>query len=147
LLGEAPKKAANIAAAILEVLRGIRAEVVINGVDYPTPDGTCIRDFIHVVDVARAHVVALKAMDTSTGCKIYNIGTGRGQSVKEMIVAFENAANQSIATRVGPRRDGDVVVAIADPTKIERELGWRAQHTLQDIAESAVAWIRKSAHR
>jgi UDP-glucose 4-epimerase len=112
---------------------------VINGVDYPTADGTCVRDFIHVVDVARAHVVALAALDESlSGLHVFNIGTGHGYSVKEMIAAFEAAAHRTIPIRVGARRDGDVVVAIADPTKIERELGWHAEHTLQDIAESAV---------
>lgn len=142
LIGEAPTKAANIAAAILEVLRGRRDILQINGTDYDTPDGTCVRDFIHVMDLASAHEAALRAaMVRGSGVQIYNVGTGRGHSVNQIVAAFSRAAHREIPTHIGPRRAGDVAVAVADPSKIERELGWRATHSLDDIAESAVTWI------
>lgn len=145
LIGEAPTVAANIAAAILEVLRGRREVLQINGTDYDTPDGTCVRDFIHVMDLAAAHEVALRAaMERGSGVQIYNVGTGRGHSVNEMISAFTRAAHSDISTRVSTRRAGDVAVAVADPSKIERELGWHASRSLDDIASSAVAWITKN---
>lgn len=144
LIGDAPKQAASIAAITMEVLRGVRPLVKINGDDYDTPDGTCIRDFIHVMDLASAHVFALKHALSHSGAHIYNVGTGRGFSVKEIIAAFSAAANTQIPTEVGERRPGDIVVAVADPTRINAELGWSAQRGLTDITESTVNWITKN---
>ncbi|MCX6780826.1 MAG: UDP-glucose 4-epimerase GalE [Candidatus Magasanikbacteria bacterium] len=144
LLGEFPKNAANIAAIIMEVLRGVRDEVKINGIDYETPDKTCIRDYIHIVDLATAHLAALEWTTKHLGEVIYNVGTGRGYSVKEILAAFATAAGQEIKTSVGPRRIGDVEIVVADANKIHNELGWRAKYGLQEIAASAVAWVKKN---
>ena len=146
LIGEAPKSPANIAPVIMEVLRGIREYVQVNGTDYETSDGTCSRDYIHVVDLAQAHVSALAYTTTHGGVHIYNVGTGRGYSVKEIIAAFAAAAGQEIPIHVGPRRIGDLACVIADPTKIQNELGWHAEHSLAEMASSAVNWITKNPH-
>lgn len=144
LIGESSKVAVNIASNIMEVIRGTRAFVQINGDDYDTPDGTCIRDYIHVVDLAQAHLAALGRVMSHTGVSIYNVGTGRGYSVKEIVDAFANAVGHEIPVKIGPRRIADVVVAVADPTRINTELQWRASRTLNDMAESAVKWIANS---
>ncbi len=144
LIGEFPKSPANIAPIIMEVLRGVRPAITINGTDYSTPDGTCIRDYIHVVDLALAHLAALDWTAANTGVKLYNVGTGRGCSVKEIITAFEAASGRMIPAQYGPRRAGDVAVVVADPALINAELGWRAARSLKDIAESSVAWITKN---
>ncbi len=146
LIGEAPKHPANIAAVIMEYLRGMRDVIKINGADYETPDGTCVRDFIHVVDLAAAHIAALEFGAVHRGAHIYNVGTGRGFSVQEMITAFAAAANREIKTEVGPRRAGDVATAVADPTKINTDFGWHAERSLTEIAQSAVNWITQNPH-
>lgn len=144
LIGESSKLAVNIASNIMEVIRGTRAFVQINGDDYNTPDGTCIRDYIHVVDLAQAHLAALSRVITQTGASIFNVGTGQGHSVKEIVAAFSRAAGREIPAQIGSRRMADVVAAVADPKRINSELQWHATRTLKDMAESAVKWIANS---
>lgn len=145
-IGEAPKNPANIAPNIMLVLSGAREFLNVNGDDYETPDGTCIRDYIHVVDLAAAHSAALKFTGDHLGAYIYNVGTGRGYSVKEIVAAFAAASGREIPVKIGPRRVGDASVVVADATKIQNELGWHATHSLRDMAQSTVNWITKNPH-
>ena len=125
---------------VTQVALGLRDELVIHGDDYPTPDGTCIRDYIHVQDLARGHVAALNKLTGNCGLVTYNLGTGRGHSVKEVVSAFERATNQHLKQRVGPRREGDVPVSYTDPTLAKTELGWSATHSMDDICQDAWRW-------
>jgi len=130
----------NLVPFVTQVALGLRDELVIHGDDYPTPDGTCIRDYIHVQDLARGHVAALNKLTGNCGLVTYNLGTGRGHSVKEVVSAFERATNQHLKQRVGPRREGDVPVSYTDPTLAKTELGWSATHSMDDICQDAWRW-------
>ncbi|MCI0158216.1 UDP-glucose 4-epimerase GalE [Leifsonia shinshuensis] len=116
-------------------------EPVIFGADYPTPDGTCVRDYIHVADLASAHLAALDAVASGaiSGNRPFNIGTGRGSSVREMISAIAAASGLDLVPRVAERRPGDAAIVVADPSRARSELGWEARHDLRDIVESAWA--------
>ncbi|MDX1350541.1 MAG: GDP-mannose 4,6-dehydratase, partial [Putridiphycobacter sp.] len=121
---------------------GIREQLTVNGNDYPTTDGTCVRDYIHVVDLAQAHV---KALDWLVDQELnivepFNIGTGTGSSVKEIIDTFEAVNGIAVKHVYGPRRAGDVVQIYANPTKANTVLGWKAQYTLQDALKHAWLW-------
>lgn len=109
---------------------------VIFGDDYPTPDGTCVRDFVHVLDVAEAHLAALDATGVP-GHLVYNVGTGLGTSVREMIAAILRVAGAELEPETAPRRPGDPAVVVASPARIAEELGWRSRRTLDDIVRSA----------
>jgi UDP-glucose-4-epimerase GalE len=131
-------------------------ELQVFGADYPTPDGTCVRDYIHVNDLADAHVRALQYLETQHQGKsrdekgdslAVNLGTGRGHSVLEIIQAVENATGRPVRRTIGPRRPGDPPVLVADPAKAQRALGWSAQRSLADIVSSAWRWMRKTARR
>ena len=124
-------------------------ELQIYGSDYPTPDGTCVRDYIHVNDLADAHVRALQYLERDGGEKgddslAINLGTGRGHSVLEVIQAAENATGRPVRRKMGPRRPGDPPVLVADPAKAQRVLGWTAKRNLADIVSSAWMWMRES---
>jgi UDP-glucose-4-epimerase GalE len=128
----------------------------IYGSDYPTSDGTCVRDYIHVNDLADAHVRALqylethhleKSRDENGGSLAINLGTGRGHSVLEIIQAAESATGRQVRRAIGPRRPGDPPILMADAAKAQRVLGWRAQRNLADIMASAWAWMQKTAQR
>jgi UDP-glucose 4-epimerase len=124
---------------ILEVARGRRDKVTIFGDDYPTPDGTCVRDYIHVLDLAQAHILALYALDR--GSRTYNLGNGTGFSVKEVVEAARQVTGRPIPVEIGPRRPGDPAVLVASSEAIRRELDWRPQYTdLARIIESAWRW-------
>ena len=110
--------------------------ITVFGRDYPTPDGTGVRDYIHVCDLAEGHVKALENMETG-GVRTYNLGTGKGCSVLEIITEFENASGIKIKTLDCPRRSGDIAVCYADPSKACRELGWKANRTLADMCASS----------
>lgn len=146
LIGDSPKYPASIASMIMEVISGAREILVVNGDDYDTKDGTCVRDFIHVVDLARAHIFAMTFAADHDGVHVYNVGTGKGYSVAELIEAFSRAAGYEIPSVVGERREGDIIVAVADATKINTELEWYAEKTIDQIAESSVAWLKKNPH-
>lgn len=141
LIGEDPGGIPNnLMPYITQVAVGKLPELSVFGNDYPTPDGTCIRDFIHVVDLAGGHLKALEALGQLKGCDAVNLGTGRGYSVLELIAAFEKASGQTIPFKFAARRLGDVIASYADPSKAERILGWRAQRAVEDMCRDAWNW-------
>ena len=140
-LGEDPSDIPNnLMPFIAQVAVGKRAHLSIFGDDYGTPDGTGLRDYIHVVDLARAHVAALDYAATATGARPFNIGTGQAYSVQNMVDAFSKAIGRPIATQVAPRRPGDVAAMQADASRAASELGWTATHTLEDMVQSTWGW-------
>ena len=121
-----------------QVAVGKRPYVGVFGDDYDTPDGTGVRDYIHVVDLARGHVAALEHMQP--GAHVYNLGTGQGTSVKQIIAAFSAACGSDIPYQVQPRRAGDIAACYADCSKAKRELGWVAERTIADACQDAWRW-------
>jgi UDP-glucose-4-epimerase GalE len=117
----------------------------IHGSDYPTPDGTCVRDYIHVNDLADAHVRALQHLERGGDSLTTNLGTGRGHSVLEVVQAAEKATGRPVRRTMGPRRPGDPPVLVADPAKAQRMLGWAARRNLADIVSSAWMWMQKNS--
>lgn len=111
---------------------------------YDTPDGTCIRDYIHVVDLARGHVNALKAIQDNCGLVTYNLGTGKGYSVLELVEAFERVNGIKIPYVIDDRRAGDVPVVYSDPSKAERELGWRAEYGINEMVRDSWNWQKRN---
>ncbi len=140
LIGEDPEYPNNLLPFVSQVAAGIREKVVVFGNDWNTPDGTGVRDYIHVVDLAKAHVKAIEKLKNNSGTFIYNIGTGRGYSVLEMIRAFSKACGHDVPFVVGPRRPGDVAEVLADPAKAEKELGYKAELGLDEMVSSAWKW-------
>ncbi len=144
LIGELPIGVPqNLVPFITQSAIGKRGEIVVHGNDYNTPDGSCIRDYIHVIDLAKAHVAALKLLENkiySQQYSVYNIGTGRGSSVLEVIQAFENVSGVKLNYRIGPRREGDIEKIYGDVSKAEKELGWKAELGLNEMTSSAWAW-------
>lgn len=140
-IGEDPQGVPNnLMPYLAQVAAGRRERLVIHGDDYDTPDGTGIRDYIHVVDLARAHVAAIRRAAAVSGAEVYNIGTGRGTSVREMVTAFSHVVGRDLPVVVGPRRAGDVAKMQADCGLAQRMLGWRAQLGVEDMARSLWAW-------
>lgn len=136
----------NLVPFITQTGIGMRKELSVFGSDYPTPDGTCIRDYIHVVDLAKAHVVALKRLidkKNEDAVEVFNVGTGKGSSVLEVIRSFEKVSGQKLPYKLVERRDGDVIEAYADTQKANSVLGWKAQSTLDEAIESAWKWEKK----
>lgn len=143
LIGEDPNGTPNnLVPYIAQVAVGKLPELAVFGNDYPTPDGTGVRDYIHVMDLAEGHLEALKALNSRTGTHVWNLGSGQGYSVLQMIRAFEAASKQSISYRIAPRRPGDVSICYADPTKAEREFGWKAHRGLEQMMQDAWRWQR-----
>jgi UDP-glucose 4-epimerase len=140
--GEVHDPESHLIPIILQVASGNRTQVEVFGDDYPTPDGTCVRDYIHVVDLARAHILALNVL--SEGSRIYNLGCGgNGYSVREVIANARRVTGRDIPTKIGARRAGDPAVLIASSDKIKRELGWEPRYQdLSLIIESAWEWMR-----
>ena len=133
----------NLTPYITQVVVGKREKVHVFGSDYPTPDGTGVRDYIHVVDLAEGHAAALQLFEKgSCGLKIYNLGTGKGYSVLEVIAAFSKATGQEIPYVMDPRRPGDIPTCYADCTKAYSELGWKAKKSLDDMCADALRWQR-----
>lgn len=144
LLGEDPNdKPNNLMPIVMKVATREIPELNIYGNDYPTPDGTCIRDYIHVVDLARGHVAALKAMETGENVKVYNLGSGRGTSVLEMVKAFSEASGEALPHKVVARRPGDLAEVCADPSKAEQELGWKTELSIADAMRDTLNYLRK----
>lgn len=136
----------NLVPFITQTGIGLRGELSVFGNDYPTEDGTCIRDYIHVVDLAKAHVCALKRLvdaQNTDRYEVFNIGTGKGSSVLEVITAFEEVSGQKLPYKIVERRAGDVVAAYADTSKANRVLGWKSQFSLQEALRSAWKWEQK----
>jgi UDP-glucose 4-epimerase len=126
---------------VLQVALGQRERVEIYGHDYPTPDGTCVRDYIHVLDLAEAHILALQALDQ--GSRTYNLGNGQGYSVREVIDTARQVTGRPIPAVDGPRRPGDPPVLVASSERIRRELGWQPRYpALADIVQTAWDWHR-----
>ena len=133
----------NLLPYVAQVAVGRLPQLQVFGDDYDTVDGTGVRDYIHVVDLARGHLAALEKLRrpvTDAGCYTYNLGTGKGSSVLEVVKAFETASNKTIPVKIAPRRPGDVAEYFADPALAERELGWRAEYDLLRMAEDTWRW-------
>ena len=142
-LGEDPRAVPeNLMPCITQVAAGRRPCLDVFGDDYDTPDGTCIRDYVHVCDLAAAHVRALAHVNASPGFFVHNVGTGRGYSVLEAVRAFEAASGRELPLRIAPRRPGDAPVCYADPSRALADLGWQAEHDLHRMCEDAWRWQR-----
>ena len=140
-IGEDPNDTPNnLMPFITQVAVGKLKQLTVFGDDYPTPDGSCIRDYIHVVDLAKGHLAALNKLVEKPGLLTYNLGTGKGSSVLEVIGTFEEVTREKIPYVIGKRRAGDIVTAYADPSKAERELGWKAKKNLADICQDGWRW-------
>ena len=141
LIGEDPKGIPNnLMPYIAQVATGKLKVLGVFGDDYDTPDGTGVRDYIHVVDLAKGHVKAIEYIFTNPGIDIINLGTGVGYSVLDMVKAFSKACGQSIPYEIKPRRDGDVAICYANPDKAKRILGWKAEKNLDDMCKDAWNW-------
>jgi len=143
LIGELPKGTPSILVPfITQTVAGWRGELTVFGNDYPTPDGTCIRDYIHVVDLAKAHVKALEFLDKQNAAfyNVFNIGTGKGSSVLEVINTFEKVTGQKVPYKIGARRPGDITASYAAVDKAQKELGWKAEKNLADALKDAWRW-------
>lgn len=143
--GEDHRPETHLIPLILDAARGRRENITIYGTDYPTPDGTCVRDYIHVSDLAQAHMLAVRWLKSATSSTTFNLGNGTGFSVREVIKAVEKVTGLQVPVVEGPRRAGDPAVLIASSEKIRRELGWQPQYKkLEPIVESIWLWIQKN---
>jgi UDP-glucose 4-epimerase len=142
LIGEDPKGIPNnLLPYIAQVAVGKLPQLAVFGNDYPTPDGTGVRDYIHVVDLAEGHLRALETLLTRTGAHVWNLGTGQGYSVLQMVRAFESASGKPVPHRVVPRRPGDIAICYADPAKAARELGWKARRGLDEMSNRSLSGV------
>jgi len=140
-IGEDPRGLPNnLMPYITQVAVGKLDKLSIHGDDYPTPDGTGVRDYIHVMDLADGHVASVKKCVSDTGVQVYNLGTGKGYSVLEVLHAFEKTVGHSLPYEIGPRRDGDIAVCYAGTMKAEKELGWKATRDLKEMCIDAWRW-------
>lgn len=148
LIGEFPQDGAyNVIPILVECLVGIRGQFGVTGNDYDTRDGTCIRDYIHVMDVANAHTKALQYLQkksTPDNCEAFNIGIGKGLTILELIEAFDRATGQKVDYKIGSRRAGDVAAVYSDYSKAKRYLGWSPQYDVDDIMQSVWKWTEYS---
>jgi UDP-glucose 4-epimerase len=141
LIGEAPNGIPNnLLPYVAQVATGKLARLSVFGGDYPTPDGTGVRDYIHVVDLALGHLKALNYLNTHAGLHAYNLGTGKGYSVLEIVQAFEQASGRKVPYEVTARRPGDIASCYADPEKASTELGWKAERGLDEMCADAWRW-------
>lgn len=141
LIGEHPQgKPNNLMPFVSQVAVGLRDKLAVHGGDYPTPDGTGVRDYVHVMDLAEGHVAALRHAEQQPGLVTLNLGTGRGASVLEVVKAFERASGKTIAYEIGPRRPGDVPAYWGDPSLAQATLGWRAQRGLEQMCADSWRW-------
>ena len=145
LIGEDPNGIPNnLMPYITQVAVGKRAELGVFGDDYDTPDGTGVRDYIHVVDLACGHVKALEAISRKCGLAIYNLGTGHGYSVLDVVKAFESANGVNVPYSIKPRRPGDIATCYSDPAKAEKELGWKAQYGIEEMCRDSWNWQKNN---
>ncbi|MBO6586522.1 MAG: UDP-glucose 4-epimerase GalE [Gracilimonas sp.] len=141
LIGEDPNDIPNnLMPFVSQVAVGKLEQLSVFGDDYPTPDGTGVRDYIHVVDLAIGHLKALEKLTSDPGLVIYNLGTGKGTSVLEMVKAFEKASGKEVPYKITPRRPGDIAACYADPSKAEDELGWTAERGIEEMCRDAWKW-------
>lgn len=148
LIGEDPQGVPNnLMPYIAQVAVGRRPHLNVNGNDYDTPDGTGVRDYIHVVDLANGHLKALEKIEKlSGGVRIYNLGTGKGSSVMDVLHAYERACGRELPYVIAPRRPGDIAACWADPSLAERELGWKTKLTLDDMCRDSWNWQFKNPY-
>lgn len=141
IIGEDPNGIPNnLVPYISQVAVGKLNELKVFGNDYPTPDGTGVRDYIHVVDLAKGHIKALEKLQDNIGVEVYNLGTGRGYSVFEVIKAYEKACGKKIPYKIVDRRPGDIAICYADPSKANKELHWKAERNLEQMCEDSWRW-------
>ena len=145
MIGEDPRGVPNnLMPYITQVAVGRREKLSVYGNDYDTPDGTGVRDYIHVVDLAKGHVAAVKYITTHPGCDVFNLGTGSGYSVLDMVKTFQEVNNVPVPYVITDRRPGDLATCYADPAKSAKILGWKAEHTLADMCRSSWNWQSKN---
>ncbi|MEP1307594.1 MAG: UDP-glucose 4-epimerase GalE [Balneola sp.] len=145
LIGEDPNDIPNnLMPYVSQVAVGKLKQLSVFGDDYSTPDGTGVRDYIHVVDLALGHLKAIDKLKSDPGLVIYNLGTGKGTSVLDMIKAFENASGKNVDYKIAPRRAGDIATCYAHPAKAENELGWKAERGIKEMCEDAWKWQSKN---
>jgi UDP-glucose 4-epimerase len=143
MIGEDHNPETHLLPLVIQAAMGLRPHIEVFGIDYPTADGTCIRDYIHVDDLAEAHLLALEKLQPGTEF-LFNLGTGRGHSVREVIRAVEEVTGKKVPVKEGPRRAGDPPELVASSAKIQRELGWQPRYTdLRAIVETAWNWHRQ----
>jgi len=142
-VGESHEPETHLIPLIFQTIQGKRVALEIFGDDYPTPDGTCVRDYIHVNDLAEAHVIGLEQLSKKDSM-VLNLGTGRGYSVKEVVAMVEHVTGHKVATQIGPRRPGDPPELVADPSLAEKLLQWKARRSLEEIISTAWAWAQKA---
>jgi len=141
LIGEHPQgKPNNLMPFVCQVAVGLRDKLAVHGGDYPTPDGTGVRDYVHVMDLAEGHVAALRHAEKQPGLVTLNLGTGQGASVLEVVKAFERASGKPLAYEIGPRRPGDVAAYWGDPSLAQATLGWRARRGLDEMCADSWRW-------
>jgi UDP-glucose 4-epimerase len=136
----------NLIPFLTQTVIGKRETLKIFGSDYNTPDGTCIRDYIHVMDLAQAHIESLDYLiksNNSEACEVYNVGTGRGVSVMEIVQTFEKVTGEKVHFEISKPRTGDIITAFADPSKINNRIGWKAKYSLEDSLMSAWNWEKQ----
>ncbi len=141
-IGEMHDPETHLIPAVFEAIKGKRPALQIFGEDYPTPDGTCVRDYIHVSDLAEAHVLGLECIDKGESAAL-NLGTGQGYSVKEVISTIEKVTGRKVPRNLAPRRPGDPPALIADPSLAEKVLNWKAKRSLEDIVSTAWKWAER----
>ena len=145
MIGEDPKGIPNnLLPYIAQVAVGKLQCLGVFGDDYDTPDGTGVRDYIHVVDLAKGHVKALKKIEDQSGVSIYNLGTGNGYSVLEVVAAFEKACGKKVPYEIKPRRPGDIATCYADAAKAKAELGWEAEYGIERMCADSWRWQSKN---
>ena len=146
IIGENPKGIPNnLMPYIAKVAAGELPFLNVFGNDYDTPDGTGVRDYIHITDLAKGHIRALDLLRRQCGMKVYNLGTGRGYSVLEVVRAFEKVCRVKVPFQIKARRPGDVAICFADPSKAEKEMGWKAALTLEDMCRDLWNWQQKNS--
>ena len=144
-IGEDPRGIPNnLMPYITQVAVGRREQLSVFGDDYDTPDGTGVRDYIHVVDLAKGHVAAVSYVNQNTGCEVFNLGTGAGYSVLDMVKTFAEVNDVAVPYRIAPRRPGDLATCYADPAKSEKLLGWKAEKTLADMCRDSWRWQKNN---
>jgi UDP-glucose-4-epimerase GalE len=146
-IGECHEPETHLIPLALRAAAGQNAELVIHGDNYATPDGTCVRDYVHVTDIAEAHVLGLEYLAAGGASEFLNLGSGRGHSVREVVAAVEAVTGQRLTQRIGPRRAGDPPVLVADSTKAMQILGWQPKRSLEQMVSSAWAWTRRRAQQ
>ena len=145
LIGEDPNGIPNnLMPFITQVAIGKREELSVFGNDYPTHDGTGVRDYIHVVDLAKGHVKAIEKLKENIGIGIWNLGTGTGYSVLDVVKAFEKASGIKIKYKIAPRRAGDIAECYCDPSKANKELGWKAENGIEEMCKDSWNWQSKN---